>query len=152
MINNQIQQELASSLFNKTWEYLDKATLTDDEQAAMINTAHASLYHWMQIGTPENKLVGEWQLSRVYSVLKMGERSLYHAKRSLHICQNEGIQGFNLAYAYEAMSRSSIVLNLVDDAKKYLSLAHEQVENINDKEERDLIDADLLQLDKLLTQ
>ena len=41
---------LAVSLFNQTWEYLDK-TLSEAEDHQMVLTAHASCYHWSQCGT-----------------------------------------------------------------------------------------------------
>ncbi len=150
MINAQLQMELAKSLFNKTWEYLDKKELTEEEKAEMVNIAHASLYHWKQVGTPENRLIGEWLLARVYSVLKIGDLALYHSKRSLNLCQREGISGFNLAYAYEAMSMSYFLLNNKTEACSFYNLAEKEIENVNDKAERDLIDSDLIKLKQLL--
>ena len=35
----------------------------------MIHAAHASRYHWSQVGTKANLARGEWQVSRVYTVL-----------------------------------------------------------------------------------
>jgi hypothetical protein len=35
----------------------------------MIHSAHASRYHWQAVGDASDKAIGEWQISRVYSVL-----------------------------------------------------------------------------------
>jgi len=39
----------------------------------MIHAAHASRFHWGEIGKPINLGRGEWQISRVYSVLNRPE-------------------------------------------------------------------------------
>ena len=41
------------------------------------------------MGTPTNKAVGEWQISRVYSDLKQPYLSLLFARSSLEICKRE---------------------------------------------------------------
>ncbi|WMM24769.1 hypothetical protein RBU61_17870 [Tissierella sp. MB52-C2] len=39
----------------------------------MIHTAHASRFHWDEVGTPIEFARSEWQTSRVYSLLGMFE-------------------------------------------------------------------------------
>jgi len=41
----------------------------------MLHMAHASCYHWSIIGTPLEIERGEWQVSRVHSVLKLSEQN-----------------------------------------------------------------------------
>ncbi|WP_243298304.1 hypothetical protein [Bacillus litorisediminis] len=60
--------------------------------------------------SPVDRSSGEWQISRVYSVLERGEPALYHTKRNLEICQEHGIGNFDLTFAYEAMARENKVL------------------------------------------
>ena len=47
-----IHHKLAVDCFNSTWSFLDKKDRTPEDDADMIHTAHASRYHWGQIGTP----------------------------------------------------------------------------------------------------
>ena len=49
----------------------------------MIHAAHAARYHWSKVGTKANLARGEWQVSRVYTVLERPEPALYHAHRCL---------------------------------------------------------------------
>jgi len=60
-------------LFNLVWSLLDKKDRTKEEDDKMIHAAHASRFHWGEIGKPINLGRGEWQISRVYSVLNMPE-------------------------------------------------------------------------------
>ena len=47
----------------------------------MIHAAHASRYHWSQVGEPVNVAHGEWQCSHVYAALGRAEPALHHARR-----------------------------------------------------------------------
>src|SRR5688572_9140139 len=74
---------LAADLFNHTWtlmELPERSPMQDDE---MIHSAHASRYHWGEFGTPANLARGEWQCSRVYTVLGRAEPAMWHARRCL---------------------------------------------------------------------
>ncbi len=108
-------RKMAAQLFNKTWDLIDKGdTRTSDEIDDMIHSAHASRYHWGVVVTsgkypktgPMNLERGDWQISRVYALLKRPEPSLYHAKRCLSTCEEYKIGDFDIAFAYEAMARA----------------------------------------------
>lgn len=133
----------SSELFNSTWSLLDMKTRTPDEDAMMINMAHASLYHWKMCGNAENEYIGEWQVSRVYAVLNMPESSLYHAKRSLDICVKNSFTGFNLAYSYEAIARACMLKKNSEEMKMYLDLAKKESESIKDEESLKMLIDDL---------
>ena len=62
----------AVSLFNSTWDLIDKKERSKQEEIEMIHMAHASRYHWGQIGGAVEKARGEWQISRVYAVFRQG--------------------------------------------------------------------------------
>ena len=124
-------------LYNKTWEIIDKEKRTKEEIDLMIHAAHASRFHWGEFGEPVNFARGEWQISNVYSILKMSESALYHAKRSLEICKENEIGDFDLAFAYEAMARANSILKEDKEVKKYLLLAEEASEKIEKKEDKE---------------
>lgn len=119
----------------------------------MVHMAHASLYHWMQVGTPHNIYVGEWQISRVYALLGNFDSCLYHGKRALQLCEANGFTGFNLAYAYEALTRAYLVKGNKSECTKYLELALRETEKVTEKEEKELLAKDLDELqNKIIIQ
>ena len=130
-------RRLAVDLFNRTWELLDKNERTPAEVDEMIHAAHASRYHWSQAGTAVNLARGEWQVSRVYSVLGRGEPARYHARRSLVICQENNIRDFDLAFAYEALARAAVVLEDNKGVEEYLALAKEAGKQIVEQDDKD---------------
>jgi hypothetical protein len=135
--NQHDHRQLAVDLFNHTWELLDKSERTQAEVDEMIHAAHASRYHWGLAGTAVNLARGEWQISRVYSVLKRAEPALYHARRSLEICQENGIGDFDMAFAYEALARAASVLGDEQVVRENLALAKAAGEKIAEQDDKD---------------
>ncbi len=132
----------AAGLNNLVWSLLEKEDRTEGENASMISSAHASLYHWSRIGTDINLQRGQWLISHVYAVLNMPESALYHADRCLKITVQNNLKDFDLAYAYEAMARAYAVSKNRNEALKYMGLAEQAGNSIEKQEDKDLFFSD----------
>jgi DNA-binding transcriptional MerR regulator len=119
----ELHQHWGKTLFNDVWRLMEKEDRTPEEDAQMIHQAHASAYHWLQVGTPANFARSHWQCSRVYCVLGRGEPALYHARFVLDICQKNGIGDWDLAFAYEALARAHAVAGDPEEASRWLEQA-----------------------------
>jgi DNA-binding transcriptional MerR regulator len=137
------QRQLAADLFNLVWELLETKDRSTEQDDTMVHAAHASRYHWGEVGKPENRGRGEWQCSRVYSVLDRPEPALHHARRCLEICEQHGLADFDLAAAYEALARAHAVAGERDEAARYVALGRDACEQIAEDEDRQIILADL---------
>ena len=135
--SEQEHRKFAVDLFNLVWSLLDKKDRSKDDDDRMIHAVHASRFHWGEIGTPLHFERGEWQISRVYSVLKRSEPALYHATRCVEICRENDIGDFDIAFAYEAMATAHAIAGDKTECKKYLQLAKEAGEKIGKKEDKD---------------
>lgn len=136
-------KQLGIDLFNHTWTLMDSNDRTPEGNAELLNTAHASYYHWIASKPPVVNLArGEWLLSRVYCVLNRPEPALHHAKRSLDYCLANGIKDFDLAFGYEALARS---YSLTSDpaCSEFLELAKQAAAEINEPEDKQLVLQDL---------
>jgi hypothetical protein len=136
-------KKFAVDLFNLVWSFLDKKDRTREENDKMVHAAHASRFHWGEIGTPLEFERGEWQISRVYSVLNRPQSAIYHAKRCLEICKENNIADFDIAFAYEAMARAHAVAGEKSECEKYLELAREAGQQIKGKQDRDYFFSEL---------
>jgi hypothetical protein len=123
--------------FNKTWDLLEQKNRTREDDLEMIHTAHASRFHWEKAGGPLNYARGEWQISRVYSILNMGDSALLHAEHSLYLCIENGFGDFDLAFAYEAISRAHMVRGNETDTEHFFTLAKKASEQISKNEDRE---------------
>lgn len=130
METHEMHRKFAADCFNQTWELLDKGNRTKDEDALMIHTAHASRYHWEQIGKPLHFARGDWQISRVYAVLGFGVMSHRYAKRCLDWCEKENLGDFDLAFAYESLARACSVSGDIAKVGGYIRLARDAAESI----------------------
>ena len=140
------ERALAKRLFNLVWDLLDRPSRTADQDELMVNAAHASLYHWIRVGEPVNEVRGEWQVSRVYSVLRRSEPALHHAHCSLALCEQHGIGDFDLAFAYEALARAHMVAGDAAEASSFAAVARTAADRIEDAEDRNIFLGDLADL------
>ena len=137
------ERALAVRLFNRTWELLDTADRSTDQDDEMLHAAHASRYHWGEVGEPVNRVRGDWQCSRVYAVLGRAEPALWHARRCLELCEAHGIGDFDLAFAYEALARASALAGDRETAAAYVERARVAGESIAEDDDRELFAQDL---------
>jgi hypothetical protein len=138
-----IQKKYAIDLFNGTWAMMEKKERSEADDDRMLNMAHASRYHWGEVGTEINLARGEWLLARVYAVLGRVEPSLYHALKSLACCEKNDFGDFDLAFAYEALARTYAIAGDESQRDKYLQLANEAGKLIAEEDDRDLFFSDL---------
>ena len=134
-ITSEEHKKLGVNLFNQACDLIDQKVRSSEEDEMMINAAHASLYHWRQVGDAVNFARSEWQVSRVYSLCNRAEPALHHPANCLRICENNNIGDFDLAFAYEALSRAMALEHRTEEMEQYRVKA-ESV-NIQKKEDRD---------------
>lgn len=131
------------ALFNYVWTLLENEARSDDQDVEMVHAVHASAYHWMQVGTPVNRVRSEWQCSRVYAVLGRAEPSLWHARKAQVICEREGIGDWDLGFVYEALARAHAVAGDEKESGRWLEQARNAAADIAEDDDRELLLADL---------
>lgn len=136
-------RRLAVDLFNRAWDLMDKPARTPAENDSLLHASHASRWHWEQCGTAVNLARGEWQVSRVYTVLGRAEPALWHARRCLEICLREGFGDWDLAYAYEAVARAARLAGDEAEYGKHVQLARAAGEQIAEADDRENFEKDL---------
>ena len=136
-------RQLGVDLFNSTWTLIEQSDRTPDDDVLMIHMAHASAYHWLQVGPPENIARSHWQCSRMYTVLGRSEPAIYHAKLVVAVCEQNDIGDWDLAFAYEALARAYAVAGNSAESARWLTRAQAASGDITDEEDRDLLLTDL---------
>jgi DNA-binding transcriptional MerR regulator len=141
---------LGVDLFNKTWTLMEKTTRTPEEDDEMIHCAHASAYHWLQVGTRANRARSEWQCSRVHVILGQVEQALYHARRCHEIAEaNEdgSMEVWDLPGAYEALARAHLTAGHREEAAHWAKLGRDATARIEDDDDRRVMEADFATID-----
>jgi DNA-binding transcriptional MerR regulator len=140
------ERRLAAALFNRTWELLLKPqrSIADDDE--MIHAAHASRHHWGVVGKAVQFARGEWQCSRVYSVLGRAEPAVHHASRCLSLATENDLGPFDIGAANEAMARAYRVAGDPERVAVHVAAADEAMTQITDAEDRKILEHDLADL------
>jgi DNA-binding transcriptional MerR regulator len=148
-LDPETQRRLGVDLFNKTWTLLEKSGRTPEEDDEMIHCAHASAYHWLQVGTPANRSRSEWQCSRVHAVAGQPEQALHHARRCLEIVEanRDDMKDWDRPAALEALARAHLAAGDVAEARRWAALGREATARIEDDDDRAVIEADLATID-----
>ena len=113
----------------------------------MISLAHASMAHWRERddATPQNLSIGYWQLSRVYAVIEQADNARHYGQRCLEVSAEEG--PFFLGYAHEALTRAARLGGDASAFQLHLQKAKSLAAAIEDVENRQLLEADLAELE-----
>lgn len=129
--------------FNQTWDLIDKTDRTPGDDAAMLLTSAASLWHWTQRTdcTGRNLSIGYWQLSRVLAISGHGRLARQFASLSLDSAPSDDC--FCRAYACEALARAAWVEKNDTETSQYIDQATSLASQVDDKDDRELILADL---------
>jgi len=150
MMTPEEQKELAISLHGKTWNFMESKERSEDENFEMIHCAHATLFHWTQVGKTINLQRGEWLVSKVYWLLGMKEAALIHAQRcwlltdmlAWEMTEDNELKDFDLAYANEIMYHAKKI-NEHTDSHLYYEKACEFAEKISKPEDKKWFYGDL---------
>ena len=144
-LDAETHRRLGSDLFNKTWTLMEKTDRTPEDDDELIHCAHASAYHWLQVGTAANRARSEWQCSRMYTVLGRAEPALHHAQRCLEICESDpgALEDWDLPFAYEALARAYATAGDAGEMSRCLDRARSLGAEIVGEDDRLLLEGDL---------
>ena len=142
------ERQLAVDLFNHAWTLMELDARTAEQDDELIHAAHASRHHWAAVGTPANLARGEWQLSRVYTVLGRAEPALHHARRCLAYCEAnpDALEDWDLPYAHEALARAHALAGEADEVGRHAAQARELSARVAGAKDREHLEADLATL------
>jgi len=130
---------------NLAWDYISSpAKLTIDDEEAMISAAFASLFHWSAVGQPIHRGRAYGTIARAL-IKADNERmlALHYAKKYRALCDDEGAEDWDLAFAEAAIARAFGAIGNETEARKHKSLATEAIDRIRDAEDRKICEADM---------
>ena len=147
-LDPETHRALGAGLFNRTWDLLEIEARTPAQDDDLVDTAHASAWHWRRVGNAANEARGHWLCARVYAVLGRGEAAVHHARRASEVLAagGEGIEDWDAAAAAEAMARALAVSGDHGGAATWKARAASALAGVADARDRAVIEADLATL------
>jgi DNA-binding transcriptional MerR regulator len=144
-LDPETHRALGAGLFNRSWDLLEIEDRTPEQNDELVDTAHASAWHWRQVGTAANAARAHWLLSRVYATLGHGAEAVHHARRANAVLEagGDGIEDWDAAAAAEAMARALAVNGDPAGAAEWKARAAAALLAIAEPEDRQVIAGDL---------
>ncbi|MGD2101344.1 MAG: hypothetical protein PVG83_03850 [Acidimicrobiia bacterium] len=140
------RRTLAPRDFNHTWELLDRDELSREEQEEMLASAFAQQHNWYRVGTPKNWAIADWQIARVAAVLGYADLARRFGERSLELAVEHDLGPFVTGFAHESIARAAAAVDDLETFTEHLELAKATLADIEDADDRDVLQADLTEM------
>jgi hypothetical protein len=135
---------LAVGYFNSTWELIDLANRTPEQDRDMVASALASRQHWSEAGgTDQNLTVGDWQVAHVASLAGFADLATAFATAAYDRARSANLPTWLQASTAEGMARAAACASDRAGYDKYAAEARELLAQVDDDEDRKLIESQL---------
>ena len=138
-MSGDVHRQIGVERFNATWDLIDRADRSADDDVELLLSAMTSRWHWGQVGGPEEISTGDWQVAHAASLLGLGDLALLFARRNLATAEAQGWSGWRLASAHEGMARAFAVAGDAGGRARHLDAARIALDAEPDAEERQVI-------------
>ena len=99
----------------------------------MFDAAHASAYHWSEVGEAINHARADMLLAHVHSLLGEGSNALFYGKRALEFCQHNQCDDMDLPFALSEVAFAHFVMKHPSEHLNYYEEAVESGKKIEDQ-------------------
>ncbi|KZL22035.1 hypothetical protein PsAD2_00060 [Pseudovibrio axinellae] len=136
---------VAIELNQRAWALLEKQDRTLEDNDELLHAAHASLWHWLQVGTKRNEQRGLWLVGRVHVLQGNKEAAMRYAKKTMTLTTSneEDMVDFDHAYAYELFARATFLAGEKDKAEGLFERASRLGQLIHGEQNRKIFFSDL---------
>jgi hypothetical protein len=136
-------RRFAVDAFKASWDLLDRDELTDDDEAGLLGLVFASRWHWEQVGTDEQRWMGDHQIANACSHLGLDDLALRFVGRALAIVEANGWGGWRLASCHEGFARAHAAAGDAEGRDRSLARARQALGTETDAEDRAAIEEQL---------
>ncbi|EEA92381.1 hypothetical protein [Pseudovibrio sp. JE062] len=136
---------IAIELNQRAWALLEKEGRSPEDNDEMLHVAHASLWHWLQIGTKANHQRGLWLVGRVHVLLENREAAMRYARQTMDMTEahQDDMADFDHAYASELLARATLLSGEEGEAAVLFERAARLGQLIHGEQNRKIFFSDL---------
>ena len=133
----------AVAAFNGTWELIDLADRSPEQDRRMLTLAFAARWHWGEIGTAENIAVSDWQIGHVAALVGDTGLAEQFSRSAYDIARAGDLPDWLRASTAEGMARACAVAGDRAGHDRYAEEARALIAVLDDEEDRELITGQL---------
>lgn len=131
---------------NATWDLIESAHRTREDDRLMLDLGHAAAYHWGQVGTALHQARAEVTLARVHALAGDPVLALAYAQRSLAFFEHSPCEAWDIVFAHGAIAHAAAAAGDAERHAAHYERAHTLASSITEPEDRAIVDADLARL------
>ena len=140
---NAWHRRMAVMTNNRAWALAEQKTRRPEEDADMLNTAHASLYHWSKVGTAQNVARARMLLGQVQALLGHGPAAMDNAQAAFDFVTGHEPEPWELAFAHAVLANAAAAAGLKDRHRLHYETAQSLGEQLQVPEEREIFSCTL---------
>lgn len=132
-------RSFAVAAFNAAWQLVDSPQRSAADDRQMLTLAFASRWHWGEVGTPENKVIADWQVGHVASLVGNAPLALEFARAAYDAARADDLPDWLRASTAEGLARAHACAGDRTSYETCAAEARQLVEQLDDEEDRELI-------------
>jgi hypothetical protein len=123
---------------NRAWD-LSLKNRTIEEDRVMLNTAHASAYHWSECGTELNQMRATMLLAEVHSLLGCGVSAYNYAQEMKAFFTSNETPDWEIALTHTIHAHASYVNGNMEEYAHSIVSAERAIRDITSDDDRGVV-------------
>lgn len=132
------QRYFAIECNNRAWELAAKSR-TPGEDVEMLNAAHASCFHWSQVGAELHVMRAKMLLARVHTLVGNGALAMRLALEMRDYFSSHDAPAWEMAFAHAVYAHAAHVVGHLENHRVAYQNAVQALSLVKSEEERALI-------------
>jgi hypothetical protein len=92
---------------NRAWQLAEQETRNAEEDAEMLDAAHAAAFHWRKVGTELNAARAAMLLAQVHALLRSGVLAMNYARQSHAYFTSHETADWELAFSHAILAHAA---------------------------------------------
>lgn len=127
------QRWFAVEFNNLAWDIIEAGVPSAADGEQLIHTAHTSVRHWLDTGSPVDRLRGEVLLTTAYVAVSRAEPALHYARQCLALLAKlDAVEPWDRATAHAATAHAYRITGDISKARDEYEKALEAMSSISD--------------------
>ncbi|MGE5668156.1 MAG: hypothetical protein ACM338_08175 [Betaproteobacteria bacterium] len=139
-------RHLGSQANNRAWVLAEQAARSPEEDAEMLDAAHASRYLWSKVGTERNLALANLLLGHVHALLGAGPAAMRYAVDAFGYLTSHESQAWELAFAHAALANAAHAAGRNELHREHYAKAAEVANTMTSEEDRKIFDASFIRV------
>lgn len=125
---------------NRAWD-LSERTRSPAEDAEMLNAAHASAWHWTNVGNVLNRMRATMLLAEVHALLGFGKSALGYAEEIREYFLKVGAPDWETAFVHVVHAHAASAAGETEKHRASYGLAITAIEAVSNEEEKRIVNS-----------